>query len=345
MLIPFNEPDGGNWYPEWPEHRERFLADWLAVVTLIRRVWARHGLGSPRIGGPGDMQWQPERTADFLEFAVVHDCLPEVFIWHELGIDNLGTYRGHLREYRAMEAERGIAPLEVNITEYGMLRDMAVPGQLIQWLALFEDTKVDAQMAYWNYAGNLSDNTARAYRFQAIAAAAGEPARHALFVDGEFAVFVDHPAELALNERSRGKYRGSAEALVALTAGPRQLSLRTSIDGATVLPGAEVTLDRFVLTDATDGDRTVYPAAGFRLLDGATLPQVVDLHLDVIEDGRRVGGAGFRYTHSWDNFWERAIPVTLTTVGHPLRLEAPSGEPPLVRGVAVAPLRHPDRVR
>ncbi len=484
VLIPFNEPDGDNWYPEWPEHRERFLADWLAVVTLIRRVWARHGLGSPRIGGPGDMQWQPERTADFLEFAVVHDCLPEVFIWHELGIDNLGTYRGHLREYRAMEAERGIAPLEVNITEYGMLRDMAVPGQLIQWLALFEDTKVDAQMAYWNYAGNLSDNTARAYRFQAIAAAAGEPARHALFVDGEFAVFVDHPAELALNERSRGKYRGSAEALVALTAGPRQLSLRTSIDGATVLPGAEVTLDRFVLTDATDGDRTVYPAAGFRLLDGATLdwsgpagaarlggrgradsyvtawesgyhdvtlagsgadvavrvnggdagtvavaggsgvarvflvqgvnelevscpagaaavssmtvtraprgdscvvrlpwseglvveregalegpgefvvvvryanaelrgshdynPQVVDRHLDVIEDGRRVGGAGFRYTHSWDNFWERAIPVTLTTVGHPLRLEAPSGEPPLVRGVAVAPLRHPDRVR
>ncbi len=162
VLIPFNEPDGGNWYPEWPEHREQFLADWLAVVGVIRGVWARHGLGEPRIGGPGDMQWQPERTADFLEFAAVHHCLPQVFIWHELGIDNLGTYRGHLREFRAMEAERGIAPMEVNITEYAMLRDMAVPGQLIQWLAMFEDTKVDAQMAYWNYAGNLSDNSARA---------------------------------------------------------------------------------------------------------------------------------------------------------------------------------------
>ncbi|MHA6511015.1 hypothetical protein [Tessaracoccus sp. Z1128] len=682
VLIPFNEPDGGNWYPEWPEHREQFLADWLAVVGVIRRVWARHGLGAPRIGGPGDMQWQPERTADFLEFAVVHDCRPDVFIWHELGIDNLGTYRGHLREYRAMEAERGIAPIDVNITEYGMLRDMAVPGQLIQWLAMFEDTKVDAQMAYWNYAGNLSDNTARAhganggwwmlkwygdlegattvavtpprpdvpdtlqgiaavddanrratvlfggtdsdvllevagldpalfgarvdievreaaltgvdglhaaprvvssvravpladgglslpvapydrfcayqalitpavagasavdpwcatveaedtvltgaevsrydpkaeegwqflaaggadvssfrevsssaawtvevprdgtYRFQAIGSAAGEPGRHALFVDGGFAVFVDHPASLALNERSRGKYRGSAEATVPLAAGRRELSLRTSVDGVSLLPGAEVTLDRFVLMDATDGDPATYPASTFRLFDGARLdwttlgdggarlagagradvyasawesgyhdlavavvgdggasvavrvngqdagnlevaagadvgtarvflvqgvneielscpagtslvtsllvtravegdaavirlpwhdggsiaragalssagefvvmvtyanaelrgdhdynPQVVDRRIEVWEGHRRVGRAHCRYTYSWDNVLERAIPVTLITKDQPLRLLNPDGDLPLIREVTVAPLR------
>lgn len=677
VLIPFNEPDGGNWYPEWPEHREQFLADWLAVVGVIQRVWARHGLGEPRIGGPGDLQWQPERTADFLEFAAVHHCLPQVFIWHELGIDNLGTFRGHLREFRAMEAERGIAPMQVNITEYAMLRDMAVPGQLIQWLAMFEDTKVDAQMAYWNYAGNLSDNTARAhganggwwmlkwygdlegsttvvvtpprpdvpdtlqaiaavdpanaratvlfggtdaevvlelsgldpavfggavdveireaslmgidglhaaprlvaaargvaleelrlavtpsdrycayqalitpalaapalpepwcatveaedtiltaaevsrydpkaaegwqflasggadvssfrevsssaawtvdvprdgtYRFQVIGSAAGEPARHALFVDGVFAAFVDHPASLALNDRSRGKYRGSAETMVPLGAGRHELSLRTSVDGATLLPGADVTLDRFVLMDATDGDPATYQASTFRLVDGAQLdwsstgagaarlaaagradvyasawesgyhplavavrgdgssvslrvngqdagsvdvaagsdvgvarvflvqgineielssqtgtalvssllvtravegdavvtrlrgpdaatiprdgalaatgdfvvvvtyanaelqgehdynPQVVDRRLEVWEGDRRVGHAHFRYTYSWDNFLERAIPVTVTTMEEPLRLLNPAGGPPLIREVTLAP--------
>lgn len=39
---------------------------------------------------------------------------------------------------------------------------MSVPGQLIQWMSMFESTKVQAQTAYWNYAGNLNDNMARA---------------------------------------------------------------------------------------------------------------------------------------------------------------------------------------
>jgi hypothetical protein len=49
----------------------------------------------------------------------------------------------------------------VNITEYGLLHDMAVPGSLVQWMSMFEDEKVDAQTAYWNYAGNLDDNSSR----------------------------------------------------------------------------------------------------------------------------------------------------------------------------------------
>jgi hypothetical protein len=43
-----------------------------------------------------------------------------------------------------------------------MLRDMGTPGQLIQWLSIMEDLKVDGQTAYWNYAGNFNDNSARA---------------------------------------------------------------------------------------------------------------------------------------------------------------------------------------
>ena len=35
-----------------------------------------------------------------------------------------------------------------------------MPGQLIQWLAMLEDTKVAGDTAYWTYAGNLNDNSA-----------------------------------------------------------------------------------------------------------------------------------------------------------------------------------------
>ncbi|MFX7507357.1 hypothetical protein ABTJ37_23860, partial [Acinetobacter baumannii] len=43
-------------------------------------------------------------------------------------------------------------------------------------------------------------------------------------------------------------------------------------------------------------------------------PQVVDRRLQVSEAGTGlVGEAYFRYTYAWDSFWERTIPVTLTT--------------------------------
>jgi hypothetical protein len=161
VFIPFNEPDGGNWYPDWANQKDQFLGDWQATYEKIQEVWERHGLGHARIGGPGDTRWQPQRSADILEFAKANGSLPDIFIWHELGINNLGSYRQNFADYRELEASLGIDPIPVNITEYGMLRDMGVPGQLIQWFSMFEDTKVDAQTAYWNYAGNLSDNTAR----------------------------------------------------------------------------------------------------------------------------------------------------------------------------------------
>ncbi|WP_200921666.1 hypothetical protein [Agromyces sp. Leaf222] len=161
VFITFNEPDGGNWYPNWSTQKAQFLDDWQATYDKVQEVWARHGLGHARIGGPGDTRWQPERSRDILEFAKANGSLPDVFIWHELGIDNLAHYRQNFADYRALEESLGIDPIHVNITEYGMLRDMGVPGQLIQWFTMFEDTKVDAQTAYWNYAGNFSDNSAR----------------------------------------------------------------------------------------------------------------------------------------------------------------------------------------
>jgi hypothetical protein len=470
LFIPFNEPDG-IWYQNWPTMRDTFLADWKVVHDKIQEVYARHGLAPARIGGPGDARWQPERSRDFLTFAKQHDVLPDVFIWHELGIENLATFRSHFADYRALERELGVPPIHVNITEYGMLRDMGVPGQLIQWFSMFEDTKVDSQTAYWNYAGNFSDNSARpnganggwwmfkwygdlagsqtvrvtppelnvadtlqgigaidaanrratvlyggtdsdvtldlrglsrgvfgssvdvevrevtltgaeglaatprvvhavdgarvaddgtlsltvptydrfaayqvvitpaqdrvvdvdqvwttsveaedtdltaaetyfqdpranggwkflasgshdvgsfnqpsskadwtvtvprtgTYRFQVIGATPGVPGRHALFVDGSHRTDIQYTADLALTGTARWQYRGSTEVAVPLTEGTHVLSVRASRDGSQVLPNSDITLDKFVLTDVTDGEPTTYPASTLRYYGGAGL--------------------------------------------------------------------------
>ena len=468
VFIPFNEPDGGNWYANWGSMKATFLADWQATYDKIQAVYARHGLGHARIGGPGDTGWRPDRSADILRYAKANRILPDVFIWHELGIDNLQTFRSHVAAYRQLEKDVGIKPIPINITEFGMLRDMGTPGQLIQWLSIMEDLKVDGQSAYWNYAGNFNDNSARAnaanagwwmdkwygdlagsqtvaltppalntvdtlqgiaaidsrnrratvlygggsktvslrlsgldrrtfgkrvdievreitlsgaegvagtpsvvkvldgvslargaisldlptydryaayqvlitpeqdrtlvahrvwstaieaeqttltsatvyhqdplagggwkflasgsndvgsfnrpdskadwtltvprtgrYRFQVIGGTPGTPGRHALFVDGANPAIVQYTADLALTSYQKWQYRGSAEVTIPLTAGRHTLSLRASLDGTTPLPNSDITLDKFLLTDVTDGEPTVYPASTLRYAGGA----------------------------------------------------------------------------
>ncbi|WP_395242691.1 hypothetical protein ACGGZK_10945 [Agromyces sp. MMS24-K17] len=156
VFTPFNEPDGGNWYNNWGTMKNTFLADWKVTYETIRSI-----IPDAKIAGMGDTGWQATRTRDILTYARDNHVLPDMFTWHELGINNLATYRSHYDAYRQIERDLGIGPLPVNITEYAMRRDMSVPGQIIQWLAMFEDTKVDAQTAYWTYAGNLNDNMAK----------------------------------------------------------------------------------------------------------------------------------------------------------------------------------------
>lgn len=156
VFTPFNEPDGGNWYGDWGSMKDTYLQDWKAVYQAIKEVYP-----DAKIAGNGDTRWQPDRTRDFLTYAKANDVLPDMFTWHELGRSSLRDFRQHLTDYRKIETDLGIAARPVNITEYAMRRDMSVPGNLVQWLAMFEDEKVDAQTAYWTYAGNLNDNMAK----------------------------------------------------------------------------------------------------------------------------------------------------------------------------------------
>ncbi|MGP3914996.1 hypothetical protein [Nonomuraea sp. 10N515B] len=160
VWVPFNEPDG-IWYQNWAALKQKFFDDWKLVFERIRSIDP-----DARIVGPNEAAYNPGRLRDFLTWAkdascAGGNCLPDIMAWHELQRDKLASYRGHYEHYRAMERELGIGPLPINIDEYGNRRDMSVPGQMIQWISLFEDTKVDADMAYWTYAGNLDDHAVR----------------------------------------------------------------------------------------------------------------------------------------------------------------------------------------
>ncbi|MDR2566594.1 MAG: discoidin domain-containing protein [Bifidobacteriaceae bacterium] len=172
VLVPFNEADEGNWAGAYGYHetlKSQFLTDWDAVYRKIHGLYDEYAAAGkidpnaePRIGGPGDAAWRPTRTKAFLTHALANNTLPDVVIWHELSEENVNSYKSHYASYRQIETTLGIDPLPVNISEWGELRDMSVAGQIIQWFAIFEDTKVQAQTAYWNYAGNISDNQSRA---------------------------------------------------------------------------------------------------------------------------------------------------------------------------------------
>ena len=120
--------------------------------------------------------------------------------------------------------------------------------------------------------------TAGLYRLQVLGATPGAAAQHALFVDDAFSNVVQYGANAIKPNNVRTVARGTAELLVGLDAGAHTLSLRTSKDGTTLLPGAGeqggVTLDRFELVrvgDTVNSESIQYPASTFRLIDGATL--------------------------------------------------------------------------
>jgi hypothetical protein len=112
-----------------------------------------------RIAGPNTCLLYDE-VRGFLEFAKAEDVLPDVITWHELSSPD--EIRTSVAKYRVLERELGIGPLPVNLNEYAHNYHLSVPGQMIQWIAAIEESKVDADMAYWNIDGNLNDSVVEA---------------------------------------------------------------------------------------------------------------------------------------------------------------------------------------
>ncbi|MGI5430731.1 CBM35 domain-containing protein [Streptomyces sp. CA-179760] len=163
VWVPFNEPNG-NWYPDlgssgsakYASALSKFQSDWTTVYKKIRSI-----IPDARIAGPNETHYDGRLMGDFYPWAKANKVLPDITTWHELGPDSLKDFESHLADYRAIEKKAGISERPVSINEYGNRRDQSVPGQMVQWMSMFERNKVYADQAYWNIAGNLNDNAAQ----------------------------------------------------------------------------------------------------------------------------------------------------------------------------------------
>ncbi|MFI5795731.1 CBM35 domain-containing protein [Streptomyces sp. NPDC051677] len=162
VYIPFNEPDW-IWYDigvadqaQYEVNRDRFFRDWKTVYQRIRAIDP-----DARIAGPNETGYHTRLMTDFLTFAKRENVLPQVLTWHELSSSSLRDFQAHYDDYRSIERRLGIAPLKISIDEYANRRDLSVPGQLVQWVSMFERNKVYANQAYWDAAGNLDGNVVR----------------------------------------------------------------------------------------------------------------------------------------------------------------------------------------
>ncbi|WP_100445550.1 carbohydrate-binding protein [Glycomyces xiaoerkulensis] len=155
VYVPFNEPNW-IWYNRGEDYEgtvERFLHDWDLVYEHLKEI-----APDTPIAGPNESHYDARFMRDFMEHTAEAGTVPDVITWHELAPNSLQYYRDHFDTYRALEAELGLESRPININEYGNNRDFGVPGQMVQWASMFEDTDAYADMAYWTAAGGFSGN-------------------------------------------------------------------------------------------------------------------------------------------------------------------------------------------
>ncbi|MDN3241621.1 CBM35 domain-containing protein [Glycomyces tritici] len=155
VYVPFNEPNW-IWYGRGGDYDgalARYLHDWDLAYERLREI-----APDTPIAGPNESHYDARFMRDFMEHVVEAGTVPDVVTWHELSPDSLRYYANNEADYRALEAELGVEPRQININEYGNNRDFGMPGQMVQWAAMFEDTDALADMAYWTAAGGLSGN-------------------------------------------------------------------------------------------------------------------------------------------------------------------------------------------
>ncbi|GGW85282.1 hypothetical protein GCM10010320_78860 [Streptomyces caelestis] len=162
VYVPFNEPEGnmfgtGEWSynkVSWLKDPQHYFAAWKEVYHLIK------GLDpDARIAGPNTSVLYSQ-VKGFLQYAKANDVVPDVMTWHELS--SPAAVRTNVAKYRQMEKDVGVGPLPINVNEYGHNYHLSVPGQVVQWVSAIEESKIDADLAYWNIDGNLNDSAVEA---------------------------------------------------------------------------------------------------------------------------------------------------------------------------------------
>ncbi|MFJ4539682.1 LamG-like jellyroll fold domain-containing protein [Streptomyces tibetensis] len=170
VFVPFNEPEGnmfgtGQWSynkVSWLDDPDDYFAAWDSAYKLIKTR-----MPDARVAGPNTSILY-DQVKGFLTHTLAAGTLPDVITWHELSHPE--AVRQSVAKYRAWEkdlfkgTDRAGTQLPININEYAFNYHTSVPGQMIQWVSAIEESKVDADIAYWNIDGNLSDSAVQSNR-------------------------------------------------------------------------------------------------------------------------------------------------------------------------------------
>lgn len=169
IYIPFNEPEQNNTrYPQLlsdnatgRSSRATFNNDWLAVTNKIKEIDP-----GAQISGPNLTQYGAKVFEDLVSFCVINDCLPDIISWHMLWNKAFNATAGNIATYRAVEQantakyqelypDRELPfPIKVDINEYAATAEIAVGGSLVQYIARYDELKMNSMLPYWNTANS-----------------------------------------------------------------------------------------------------------------------------------------------------------------------------------------------
>ncbi len=147
--------DDNTWYHFDEAAKERFYTAWKETYDLVKSIDP-----DAMIGGPGYCDYDSYEIRHFLDFCNKNNCLPEIMIYHELGIDSSAAWAEHYDDYRLIEEELGIGELPIIVTEYGTMAECGVPDDMLKYIVKAEETGVYGNVAYWRLANNLCDTAA-----------------------------------------------------------------------------------------------------------------------------------------------------------------------------------------
>jgi hypothetical protein len=151
VYVPFNEPDW-IWYNN-STLLTQLLNDWKTAYNKIKSIDS-----TAKIAGLNFSYYDSSVYNQFMTFAKNNNCLPDVVTWHELQNSFFTDWYTHYNNYRSIESSLGISPRPISINEYARSSgDLGVPGNLVQWMTKFENSKVDGSLAFWTTAGALDD--------------------------------------------------------------------------------------------------------------------------------------------------------------------------------------------
>lgn len=158
VYVPFNEPEGQQYKSIWSGDNQQFLEDWNYIYKVIKKADPK-----AKIAGSNCCVYQAKHTEEFVTYCAENNCIPDQFTWHALSRSELGSLKDNLKKYRALEKKYWIdagkvsTEREVVINEYADFTDLGVPGRLIPYVSILEDSKVSGCLAYWHISNNLDD--------------------------------------------------------------------------------------------------------------------------------------------------------------------------------------------